>query len=116
MRPTLIVIPSPSFDLLFCFVDRFEPVRIEAFIAQSTIERFHVGVIGWLARSASSRCERGGDRPTGPGVDTGICAGGSDCGLHVGEVAGRVAAHRINGKRSGTARIEGSKKDYRGNE
>ena len=52
MRPALIVIPSPSFDVLFCFVDGFEPVRVEAFIAQSTIERFHIGVIRWLARTA----------------------------------------------------------------
>ena len=45
MRPALIVIPSPSFDLLLCFVDGFEPVRVEAFGVSVVIQAWSLDFV-----------------------------------------------------------------------
>lgn len=52
VRPTLIVVQSPSLDDLFCICQRSEPVVVEAFIAQRPVERFDEAVVGRFARTA----------------------------------------------------------------
>ncbi len=49
MRTTPIVFLPPTFDELFRFGQCFEPVHIEAFIAESAIERLDERIVGWLA-------------------------------------------------------------------
>lgn len=49
MRPTLVVFASPSFDLRSCFVNRFKPVRVQAFVPQRSVEGFDEAVVRGLA-------------------------------------------------------------------
>lgn len=50
MRPTLVVFDSPSFDSRFGFVNRLEPVQVQALVAERAIEAFDKRVVSWLAR------------------------------------------------------------------
>jgi hypothetical protein len=43
---------SPSFYLAFGVVKRNEPVGVQAFVPQSSVERFDQRVVGWFPRSA----------------------------------------------------------------
>lgn len=58
MRPALIAIASPGFDFPFRFGQRFEPMQIEALVAQRPVERLNMRVV----------CRRGGAlrSPCGP--------------------------------------------------
>ena len=49
MRSALIIVPSPGLDLGTGIGQRQEPVGVQALVAQATIERFHEGIVGWLA-------------------------------------------------------------------
>src|SRR5665213_317731 len=49
VRTTLIVFFPPGMNDLFCIDQRFEPVRIQAFISKGTIERFDESIVGRLA-------------------------------------------------------------------
>jgi hypothetical protein len=49
MRTVLVVILPPGFDLSSCVTQTGKPVRIQAFIAQSTVEALYVGVLYRLA-------------------------------------------------------------------
>src|SRR5438105_764942 len=46
----LVVILPPIFDLSPCIAQTREPVRIQAFVAQSSVEAFGKSVLCWLAR------------------------------------------------------------------
>ena len=50
MRPMLVVIDPPGFHLLPRIVDGFERMNVETLIPQTTVERFDVGILIWLAR------------------------------------------------------------------
>src|SRR5207249_9624875 len=50
MRSLLSVILPPGFDLASRVVETGEPVSVQAFIPQPTIEAFHVGILHRLAR------------------------------------------------------------------
>src|SRR5580698_3287541 len=45
----LIIVPSPRVDLLFSVLDRIEPVSVQAFLAELSIEGFHDRVVCRLA-------------------------------------------------------------------
>jgi len=45
VRALLIVILPPAFDFSFGIAQAHEPVRIQAFIAQATVEAFNVSVL-----------------------------------------------------------------------
>ena len=45
----MIVFLTPSFDELFCFDQSFEPVDIEAFIPEGSVQGFDKRVVGRLA-------------------------------------------------------------------
>jgi len=49
VRTTLIVIDLPGLDQPFGLVDRSEPMDVQAFIVQRSVEGFDEGVIGWFA-------------------------------------------------------------------
>lgn len=51
MRPTLVVVPPPSFDLPPSVVNRFEPVNVQAFVALRTVEALDESVVDGFARS-----------------------------------------------------------------
>jgi hypothetical protein len=40
VRPTLVVIDPPSFDLRLGLVNRLEPVNIQAFVTKRSVETF----------------------------------------------------------------------------
>jgi len=46
MRPTLVVILAPSFDHLLCLTKRFEPVQIQAFLVNRSVEGFDKCAVG----------------------------------------------------------------------
>ena len=50
VRPTLVVLDPPSFDLRFGFLNGLEPVNIQALVPKRSVERFDEAVIGRLAR------------------------------------------------------------------
>src|SRR5215469_15957230 len=50
MRTLLVVIESPSFDFSSGVGQTGKPVRIQAFIAQSTVEALDIGVLHRFAR------------------------------------------------------------------
>jgi hypothetical protein len=50
VRPVLIVVLSPAFQLLSGIVHVPEPVCIQALIAQSSVEAFHLSVLHRFAR------------------------------------------------------------------
>jgi hypothetical protein len=52
VRPALIVVAAPRFDLGPSVGQRQEPVRIQTLVARATIERFYKGIVGRLARAA----------------------------------------------------------------
>jgi len=52
VRPTHIVVLAPSFDSLSSFLQCFEPVYIQTFIAQRSVEGLDEAVVGRLAGSA----------------------------------------------------------------
>jgi hypothetical protein len=45
VRPTLVVLDSPSFDLLFGIVNRFESPHIQALIPERPVEGFDEAVV-----------------------------------------------------------------------
>jgi hypothetical protein len=45
----LIVVPPKRIDLLLGVVDRREPMHVQTLFAESSVERFDGGVVGWLA-------------------------------------------------------------------
>jgi hypothetical protein len=51
VRTALIVVASPRLDQPPGLCDRGEPVQVEAFIAEGSVERFDVGVVRRLAWS-----------------------------------------------------------------
>jgi hypothetical protein len=40
-----VVILPPSFDLSPCITETGKPVRVQTFVAQSTVEAFDVGIL-----------------------------------------------------------------------
>jgi hypothetical protein len=52
VRTALIVMPPPRLDLALRVRQRQEPVRVEAFVAQTAVERLYKGVVGRLAEPA----------------------------------------------------------------
>src|SRR5437764_6907085 len=52
VRTALIVMPPPRLDLALRVRQRQEPVRVEAFVAQTAVERLYKGVVGRLAGPA----------------------------------------------------------------
>ena len=52
MRSGLVEVRPPRLDLAPGVVQRQEPVRVQAFIAQPAIEAFHEGIVGRLSRPA----------------------------------------------------------------
>jgi hypothetical protein len=51
VRSTLVIMLSPSFDLAFGVVKRKEPVGVQSFVPQTSVERFDERVVGWFPRS-----------------------------------------------------------------
>ena len=49
VRPSLIVVAPPSFDDRFGVFHGFEPMHVQALVAQRSIEGLHVTVIGRFA-------------------------------------------------------------------
>ena len=49
VRATLIVLNSPSFDLRPGLVNRLEPVNVQAFVPERSVERLDEAVVGRLA-------------------------------------------------------------------
>lgn len=49
VRPEVIVILPPAFDLLAGIVERQEPVGVQALVPETAVERFDEGVVGRLA-------------------------------------------------------------------
>ncbi len=69
VRTLLVVILPPGFDLSSCVAQTGEPVRVQAFIAQSTVEALYVRILHRLARLNELQCHTtfcapGGQRPT----------------------------------------------------
>jgi hypothetical protein len=52
MRSFIVVVATPGFDLLPCVLDRHEPVLIQAFFAQPTIESFVQAIVRSLSAAA----------------------------------------------------------------
>jgi hypothetical protein len=52
MRSFIVVVATPGFDLLPCVLDRHEPVLIQAFCTQPTIEGFVQAIIRGLSAAA----------------------------------------------------------------
>jgi hypothetical protein len=50
MRTLLVVIEPPSFYFSTCVTQTRKPVRIQAFVAQWTVEALYIGILYWLAR------------------------------------------------------------------
>ena len=50
VRPTLVVVLPPSFDLSSSIVNRLEPVHVETFVPRRAVEAFDVGVVRGRAR------------------------------------------------------------------
>jgi len=50
MRTLLVVIEPPGFDFSSCVRQTGKPVRIQAFIAQATVEALDISVLHRLAR------------------------------------------------------------------
>ena len=51
MRTALVVIDPPRLDQPLCLIDRSEPMDVQAFVAQRSVESFDEGVVGWFVRS-----------------------------------------------------------------
>src|SRR4249920_1234532 len=51
MRPEMIVVLSPGFDLGARVIERHEPARVEALVAKAAVKRFDERVVGGLART-----------------------------------------------------------------
>ncbi len=56
VRAALVVLAPPRFDFALRVFQTQEPVRIQAFLAQPPVERFRVGVVRWLSRTAEIQC------------------------------------------------------------
>ena len=52
VRTALVIVPPPGIDLGSGVFQRQEPVRVEAFVAQAAIKRFHERFVRRLAQSA----------------------------------------------------------------
>lgn len=52
MRPILVIVPSPSIDLLAGIVNGFEPMRVQAFLAEPSVEGFDDRIISRLPAAA----------------------------------------------------------------
>ena len=52
VRSTLVIVLAPSFDLAPGVVKRKEPVGVQAFVPQTSVERFDERVVGWFPRPA----------------------------------------------------------------
>ena len=51
MRPDFVVLLSPLFDLLLCFLERLEPVGIETLFSEACIEALYDPILNRLAGS-----------------------------------------------------------------
>ena len=50
MRSAFVIFDPPGFDQALGFADRLDPVDIQAFVPQRSVERLDEGAVGWLPR------------------------------------------------------------------
>jgi hypothetical protein len=55
VRPILVVIPAPFINNPARMIKREEPMLVEAFVPEPSVEALHVGVVNGLARTSKMK-------------------------------------------------------------